>query len=92
MTSGLAYVLMLPLSVWLLGSIFSLLDHDDRASTLRRIAWRALPLLGIALVMGSNAARPMAAALATVVVLHVAWFLGARLILRRGWITEPSDD
>jgi hypothetical protein len=88
----LIYLLLLPLSVWLLGSIFNLLDHEDRAATLGRIVWRTLPLVGLALIIGSSAARPIAAALSTVLVLHVAWFFATRLILKRGWIAEPSDE
>lgn len=90
--SVLIYLLLLPLSVWLLGSILGLVDNDDRAAGLRRIAWRTLPLVGLALIMGSSAARPILAAMTTVMVLHTAWFFGTRLTLKRGWISEPSED
>jgi hypothetical protein len=92
MTALLTYLVMLPLSVWLLGSVFGLIDHDDRATALRRIAWRSLPLLAFALVMGSRAATPIAAALLTVLIAHTAWFFGGRLILRRGWLAEARED
>lgn len=90
--SVLAYLALLPLSVWLLGSVFSLLDHEDRAVTLRRVAWRTLPLLGFALLMGSRAATLIVAALLTALVLHLIWFFGSRTALRRGWLAEPGED
>ncbi|MFU8818040.1 MAG: hypothetical protein ACNA7W_22045 [Pseudomonadales bacterium] len=88
----LIYLLLLPLFVWLLGSVLNLLDHEDRAATLRRIVWRSLPLLAFAVLLGSRVAAPMAAALVTVALLHVGWFLGTRLIIRRGWLSEPGED
>jgi hypothetical protein len=91
-TALLAYLVLLPLVVWLLGSVFSLLDHEDRTGTLRRIAWRSLPLLTIALLLGSAAARPVAAAFVTVLTLHVAWFFGVRLAIRRGWLAAPAEE
>jgi hypothetical protein len=90
--SVLIYLLLLPLSVWLLGSILGLLDHDDRTAALVRIAWRTLPLLGLAIFMGSSAAPPIIAAMTTILVLHTAWSIGTRLILKRGWLSEPSEE
>jgi hypothetical protein len=92
MSATVAYLVMLPLSVWLLGSVFGLLDHDDRATVLRRIAWRSLPLLALALAMGSQAAAPIIAALITVLIAHTLWFLISRMVLRRGWLGEPGED
>jgi hypothetical protein len=92
MNTLLVYLMLLPWVVWLLGSVFSLLDHEDRSATFHRIAWRTLPLLVCALVLGSSAARPMAAAFATVVGLQVAWFYTVRFVMRRGWLAEPSED
>jgi hypothetical protein len=91
-SATLAYLMMLPLSVWLLGSLFGLLDHDDRSTALRRVAWRSLPLLAFAVVLGSRAAMPIFAALTTVLILHTVWFLGVRMVLRRGWLAEPGED
>jgi hypothetical protein len=92
MTAFLLYVVLLPLWVWLLGNTMALLDHDDYVATLGRVAWRALPLLAIALVLGSSAARPMIAALVTVLALHLAWFAGLRWVIRRGLLAEPPED
>jgi len=91
-TGLIVYLLLLPLTVWLLGSVLNLIDHEDRAPTLRRIVWRTLPFLGVAALLGSPVAQPMLAALITVVVLHGSWYFGSRLVIRRGWLSEPGED
>jgi hypothetical protein len=91
MSAVFVYLMLLPWVVWLLGSVFSLLDHEDYSATFRRIAWRIVPLLVVALVLGSSAARPMGAAFATVLGLQFVWFYAVRLVIRRGWLAESGE-
>ena len=92
MASLAAYVGMLPLAVWFLASVFSLSDRGNRPAALRRIAWRGLPLLGLALILGSRTVAPLSSALATVLAVHVVWFLGSRTAIRRGWFASPPEE
>ncbi len=89
--SLLAYLLLLPASVWLLGAVFSLFDRGDRATVLGRIAVRGLPFVAVALVLGDRAAVPALAAAATVATAHVAWSWLSQAIVRRGRL-HPNED
>lgn len=92
MTATLLYLVLLPLSVWLLGAVFGLLDGGDQIATLRRIAWRLLPFGALAVAFGVDAAEPMAAALATVLVLQTATSMGLKLAVRRGWLSRDPEN
>jgi len=86
------YLILLPLSVWLLGSVFGLLDHGDRTAALGRIAVRALPFLGVALLLGERGAAPILSALLTATALYSVWNWGLRAAIRRGWLAGPAED
>jgi hypothetical protein len=86
----LALLVLLPFATCLLGSVLGLLDHTDRVATLRRIAWRGLPFVAAGLVLGTRAGAPAAGAIVAALCIHVAVFLGTRLAVRRGWMTQST--
>ena len=88
----LTYLVLLPASSWLLGSLLSLRDTPDSAAALYRIARAGLPFLAMALLLGTAAALPALAALVTAVALHVAWSAGLPLAMRRGWLSNDRDE
>lgn len=90
--SVLLYLALLPLSVWVLAGVFALLDGGSAYTATKRLAWRAVPVLLIAWLLGSTAAWPLLLALLTVLILHVGALGGLRTALRRGLLgtgTEP---
>ena len=87
----LLYLALLPLSVWLLGSVFGLLDGGDPIATLHRIAWRLLPFGAVALAFGGAAAVPLAAALGSVLALQLGTSTGLRAAVRRGWLSRTPE-
>lgn len=88
----LVYVLLLPVSTWWLGSVLGLLDEPDPALALRRVAWRSLPFLLAALLLGHRAAAPVAAAVATSLILHLSWSWGVQTATRRGWLLADPEE
>lgn len=88
----IAFLVLLPCSTWLLGSVLGLLDDPDRAAALRRVAWRGLPFLAAGLLLGTRAAWPAAAALATALIVHTVVSAGLRAAMARGWLTTSATD
>ena len=82
--SLLLYLALLPLSVWILAGAFSLLDGGSRSATLRRLAWRLLPVVILAWFLGTGAVVPLAGALVTVLTIHTLALTGTRWALKRG--------
>ncbi|MEQ8860054.1 MAG: hypothetical protein RIC56_15525 [Pseudomonadales bacterium] len=87
----LAYVILLPAAVWLLGAVFNLLDHANRPATLARIAVRLLPFVGVALLFGDRATAPIVGALISVLTAHIGWSFLARALVRSGWRRDPGE-
>jgi len=86
-----AFLMLLPCAICLLGSVLGLLDRSDPSATLRRIAWRGLPFLVAGLALGPSAAWPALAAVLTALSLHVTVNMATRAAMRRGWLTSASE-
>ncbi len=89
MTATITFMVLLPCSVWLLGSLLGLLDGADAAAALRRVAWRGLPFVAAALLLGRNAAWPALAAVAAALTLNAVVPGVLRTAVRRG-LTRAS--
>lgn len=90
--SALAFCLLLPAAVWLLGAVFALLDRGDRGAALARVAIRGLPFVAVAMVLGQRAALPALAAVVTALAAHVIWSWLALTLLQRGSLARRAPD
>lgn len=88
----LVYLILVPVSTWWLGNLLGLLDGAEPAAALRRLVWRSLPYLLAALLLGGGALLPVLAALATALLLHVAWCWVLQATLRHGWLLGEHQD
>jgi hypothetical protein len=82
--SLILYLVLLPLSVWMLAGAFALLDGGNRSSTFRLLALRLLPVVILVWFLGKGAVLPLACALLTVLTVHTLALMGTRWALRRG--------
>lgn len=89
-SAAAAYLVLLPCATALLGAALSLLDRAGTVPALRRLAWRGLPFLAAALLLGRAAALPALLAVLTALTVHVAAGSAIRLALRRGWLTGAA--
>ena len=90
--SVLVFLASLPLAVWALASIFSLIDDNDTASALVRISTRCLAVLAFVYLVGPPGRSPVLWGFLTVIVLHLSVFGISRwLILHRGLNVKRID-
>ncbi|MDH3641782.1 MAG: hypothetical protein OES38_06780 [Gammaproteobacteria bacterium] len=90
--SLLVFLFSLPLAVWSLASLFSLIDDPDRTSAIVRISSRALAVLAFVYLVGPDGRAPVFWAFLTVIALHLGLFGMSRwLIIRRGFNMKRID-
>lgn len=86
------FLLSLPVAIWILAAIYSLIDDTDIARSITRISLRSLAVLGLVYLAGSEARNAVAYAFATVIVLHLGYFWIIRWLIGRGWLITESDE
>jgi hypothetical protein len=90
--SVLVFVLSLPLAVWALASIYSLIDQPDTTAAIVRISSRCLVVLGFVYLAGPQGRAPVLWGFLTVTVLHFVLFgLSRWLIINRGLNAKRID-
>jgi hypothetical protein len=90
--SVIVYLLSLPLAVWSLAALFSLIDDSDTTASILRISTRCLAVLTFIYLVGPEGRAPVVWGFATVIVLHLGMFATSRwLILRGGFNIRQID-
>ena len=86
------FLASLPVAIWVLAAIYSLIDDTDVARSTRRISWRFLSVLALVFLAGSEARNAVGYAFATVIVSHLGFFWIVRWLIARGTlITETVE-
>ncbi len=92
MMGPLFFLVSLPMAVYLLAGVFGLIDLEDKVAALLRLSWRVLLAAGIVILAGHQHSFWVAAAFATVIVLHTAIYsIGRWLITSGRWITQRIE-
>jgi predicted permease len=90
--SVLVYLMSLPLAVWALAALFSLIDDNDAAAAVVRISTRCLAVLAFMFLVGPYGRAPVLWAFLTVIVLHLSFFgLSRWLIIHHGFNVKRID-
>ena len=84
------YLASLPVAIWVLAAIYSLIDDTDVARSVTRISLRFLSVLALVYLAGSEALTAVGYAFATVIVLHLAYFWIIRWLIARGTLITQS--
>ena len=88
----LAFLLALPLSVYLIAGVLQVIDAPNTSRALARLSLRLGVCAGLVLLAPSTSLIWIAAAFLTVVVLHAATTFATRYAIRTGrWPTERVD-
>ena len=86
------FLASLPVAIWVLAAIYSLIDDTDIARSITRISLRFLAVLALVYLAGSEALAAVGYAFVTIIVLHLGFFWIIRwLIAREILITESEE-
>jgi hypothetical protein len=92
MSGLLMFLASLPLAVWSLAALFSLIDDTDLTAAVVRISTRALAVVAFIYLFGSYGLAPVFWAFLTVIILHLTFFHVSRwLISHRGFNVDRID-
>ena len=86
----LVFLASLPVAIWVLAAIYSLIDDTDVARAITRISLRFLSVLALVYLAGSESRTAVGYAFATVIVLHLAYFWIVRWLIARGTLVTES--
>ena len=96
MIAAIAFMVAVPLSVELFGSLYAVFDAwrhaDSRAAALERLAFPLTVWAVLWWLVGAEAWYVLAAALTLVLICHIAVFYGARWLIRRPNIQTIAID
>ncbi len=84
------FLVSLPVAIWLLAAVYSLIDNTDVAPAISRISLRFLSVLLLVYLAGSEARSAVGYAFATVIVLHLGYFWIIRWLIARGTLVTES--
>ncbi len=84
------FLASLPVAIWVLAAVFSLIDDTDVARSIRRISWRSLSVLGLFFLAGTESRNAVGYAFATVITLHLGYFWIIRWLIARGTLITES--
>ena len=88
----LIFASSLPLAVWSLAALFSLIDDTDTTAAVVRISTRCLAVVAFIYLVGPYGLAPVFWAFLTVIVLHLTLFSVSRwLINHRGFNVNRID-
>lgn len=82
----------LPVAIWVLAAVYSLIDDTDVARSITTISLRSLSVLFLVYLAGSEARSAVGYAFATVIVLHLGYFWIIRWLIARGILVTESVD
>ena len=88
----LIFVLSLPVAIWILAAVYSLIDDTDIAQAITKISLRFLAVLALVYLAGGNSAGAIGYAFATVIVLHLAYFWIIRWLIARGILITDAHE
>ncbi|MCZ6708828.1 MAG: hypothetical protein O7B25_00530 [Gammaproteobacteria bacterium] len=92
MISLLVFTASLPLAVWALAALFSLIDDSDATAAIVRISTRCLAVVAFIYLVGPYGVGPVLWAFLTVIILHLTFFSVSRwLINHRGFNLTRID-